>query len=112
MLAEDTNTRAWQVYGQRPLARGYAPPVPDRLGWTPWDGVGPGAEALGDVTGRRVLDIGSGAYHHRPGARGDGAGPGRTVAEVALGGAAGGTGADPLSPWGPGDNPRARPPLP
>ncbi|WP_308251096.1 class I SAM-dependent methyltransferase [Streptomyces anulatus] len=64
MLAEDTNTRAWQVYGQRQLARGYAPPVPDRLCWTPWDGVGPGAEALGDVTGRRVLDIGSGAGHH------------------------------------------------
>ncbi|MCX4501147.1 bifunctional class I SAM-dependent methyltransferase/NUDIX hydrolase [Streptomyces anulatus] len=64
MLAEDTNTRAWQVYGQRQLARGYTPPVPDRLCWTPWDGVGPGAEALGDVTGRRVLDIGSGAGHH------------------------------------------------
>ncbi|MFC8285094.1 MULTISPECIES: bifunctional class I SAM-dependent methyltransferase/NUDIX hydrolase [Streptomyces] len=64
MLAEDTNTRAWQVYGQRQLARGYTPPVPDRLGWTPWDGVGPGVEALGDVTGRRVLDIGSGAGHH------------------------------------------------
>ncbi|WP_405928018.1 bifunctional class I SAM-dependent methyltransferase/NUDIX hydrolase [Streptomyces griseus] len=64
MLAEDTNTRAWQVYGQRQLARGYTPPVPDRLGWMPWDGVGPGVEALGDVTGRRVLDIGSGTGHH------------------------------------------------
>ncbi|MFH9685484.1 bifunctional class I SAM-dependent methyltransferase/NUDIX hydrolase [Streptomyces sp. NPDC017413] len=64
MLAEETNTRAWQIYGRRQLARGYTPPVPDRLGWTPWDGVGPGVEALGDVTGRRVLDIGSGAGHH------------------------------------------------
>ncbi|MFD8957686.1 NUDIX domain-containing protein [Streptomyces anulatus] len=64
VLAEDTNTRAWRIYGQRQLARDYNPPVPDRLGWTPWDGVGPGVEALGDVTGRRVLDIGSGAGHH------------------------------------------------
>lgn len=62
--AEDTNTRAWLIYGQRQLARAYAPPVPERLGWTPWEGIGPGAEVLGDVTGRRVLDIGSGAGHH------------------------------------------------
>ncbi|MBK3634592.1 NUDIX domain-containing protein [Streptomyces sp. MBT97] len=64
MPAEDTNTRAWQIYGQRQLARAYTPPVPERLGWTPWEGIGPGAEVLGDVTGRRVLDIGSGAGHH------------------------------------------------
>ncbi|MEU9068912.1 bifunctional class I SAM-dependent methyltransferase/NUDIX hydrolase [Streptomyces sp. NPDC048306] len=64
MTAEDTNTRAWQIYGQRQLARAYTPPVPDRLGWTPWEGIGPGAEVLGNVTGRRVLDIGSGAGHH------------------------------------------------
>ncbi|MFD3590503.1 NUDIX domain-containing protein [Streptomyces sp. NPDC058683] len=64
MSAEETNTRAWQLYGQRQLARAYTPPVPDRLGWTPWEGIGPGAEVLGDVTGRRVLDIGSGAGHH------------------------------------------------
>ncbi|WP_242625517.1 methyltransferase domain-containing protein [Streptomyces sp. BK022] len=42
----------------------YTPRVPERLGWTPWEGIGPGAEVLGDVTGRRVLDIGSGAGHH------------------------------------------------
>ncbi|MFE5077603.1 bifunctional class I SAM-dependent methyltransferase/NUDIX hydrolase [Streptomyces halstedii] len=64
MHAEDTNTRAWQIYGQRQLARAYTPPVPDRLSWTSWEGIGPGAEVLGDVTGRRVLDIGSGAGHH------------------------------------------------
>ncbi|GGJ04243.1 bifunctional class I SAM-dependent methyltransferase/NUDIX hydrolase [Streptomyces brasiliensis] len=64
MAAEDTNTRAWHMYGQRQLARAYTPPVPDQLTWTPWEGVGPGAEVLGDVTGRRVLDIGSGAGHH------------------------------------------------
>ncbi|MFF5727956.1 NUDIX domain-containing protein [[Kitasatospora] papulosa] len=64
MPAEDTNTRAWQIYGQRQMARAYTPPIPDRLGWTPWEGSGPGAEVLGDVAGRRVLDIGSGAGHH------------------------------------------------
>ncbi|MFE2374624.1 NUDIX domain-containing protein [Streptomyces sp. NPDC059398] len=64
MPAEDTNTRAWQIYGQRQLARAYSPPVPKGIAWTPWEGVGPGAEVLGDVTSRRVLDIGSGAGHH------------------------------------------------
>ena len=64
MPAEDTNTRAWQIYGQRQLARAYTPPIPDQLGWTPWEGIGPGAEVLGDIAGRRVLDIGSGAGHH------------------------------------------------
>ncbi|MFH9562324.1 bifunctional class I SAM-dependent methyltransferase/NUDIX hydrolase [Streptomyces globisporus] len=64
MPAEDTNTRAWQIYGQRQMARAHTPPIPDRLGWTPWEGIGPGAEVLGDVAGRRVLDIGSGAGHH------------------------------------------------
>ncbi|MHA5048862.1 class I SAM-dependent methyltransferase [Streptomyces sp. SD15] len=64
MPAEDTNTQAWKIYGQRQLARAYMPPIPDRLSWTPWEGIGPGAEVLGDVTGRRVLDVGSGAGHH------------------------------------------------
>ncbi|MEU3794585.1 class I SAM-dependent methyltransferase [Streptomyces fructofermentans] len=64
MPAEDTNTRSWTLYGRRQLAHAYVPPIPDRLSWTPWEGVGPGAEVLGDVTGRRVLDIGSGAGHH------------------------------------------------
>ncbi|MFJ8768974.1 class I SAM-dependent methyltransferase [Streptomyces clavifer] len=64
MPAEDTNSRAWQIYGQRQLARAYNPPIPSQLAWTPWDGIGPGAEFLGDITGRRVLDIGSGAGHH------------------------------------------------
>ncbi|MGW2137618.1 bifunctional class I SAM-dependent methyltransferase/NUDIX hydrolase [Streptomyces sp. NPDC001773] len=64
MPTEDTNTRAWQIYGQRQLAHAYTPPIPDQLAWTPWDGIGPGAEVLGDITGRHVLDIGSGAGHH------------------------------------------------
>ncbi|WP_405537673.1 bifunctional class I SAM-dependent methyltransferase/NUDIX hydrolase [Streptomyces antimycoticus] len=64
MPIEDINTQAWTVYGQRQLARAYTPPVPDQIFWAPWEGVGPGAEILGDITGRRVLDIGSGAGHH------------------------------------------------
>ncbi|MFE1987894.1 bifunctional class I SAM-dependent methyltransferase/NUDIX hydrolase [Streptomyces mirabilis] len=64
MPVEDINAQAWTVYGKRQLARAYMPPIPDRLAWTPWEGVGPGAEVLGDITGRRVLDIGSGAGHH------------------------------------------------
>ncbi|WP_330461633.1 class I SAM-dependent methyltransferase [Streptomyces sp. NBC_00820] len=64
MPVEDINTHAWKVYGQRQLARAYTPPLPDQMSWAPWDGVGPGAEVLGDITGRRVLDIGSGAGHH------------------------------------------------
>ncbi|MEV4997031.1 bifunctional class I SAM-dependent methyltransferase/NUDIX hydrolase [Streptomyces niveus] len=64
MPVEDMNTQAWTVYGQRQLARAYTPPIPDQMAWAPWEGVGPGAEILGAITARRVLDIGSGAGHH------------------------------------------------
>lgn len=64
MTVEDLNADAWTVYGQRQLHRAFMPPVPQHLNWTPWDGVGPAAEILGDLTGQRVLDIGSGAGHH------------------------------------------------
>ncbi|MEV8317690.1 NUDIX domain-containing protein [Streptomyces sp. NPDC059900] len=64
MPVDDINAHAWNIYGQRQLAHACLPPVPDQLSWTPWAGVGPGAEVLGDLAGRRVLDIGSGAGHH------------------------------------------------
>ncbi|MFD0116937.1 NUDIX domain-containing protein [Streptomyces sp. NPDC058320] len=64
MTAEDVNADAWTVYGRRQLDRAFMPPVPQQLNWTPWDRVGPGVEVLGDISGRRVLDIGSGAGHH------------------------------------------------
>ncbi|WP_328540645.1 bifunctional class I SAM-dependent methyltransferase/NUDIX hydrolase [Streptomyces sp. NBC_00344] len=64
MPIEDINTQAWTVYGQRQLTRAYTPPVPQQMNWAPWEGVGPGIEILGDIAGRRVLDIGSGAGHH------------------------------------------------
>ncbi|GHB54897.1 hypothetical protein GCM10010377_52620 [Streptomyces viridiviolaceus] len=64
MTAEELNARAWTLYGRRQLVRAYMPPVPQRINWSPWEGVGPGAEILGDIAGRRILDIGSGAGHH------------------------------------------------
>ncbi|MGW5472630.1 hypothetical protein [Streptomyces chartreusis] len=39
-------------------------PVPEQLAWTPWKDVGTGAEVLGAIAGRRVVDVGSGAGHH------------------------------------------------
>lgn len=58
------NDESWTVYGRRQLEYGYSPPVPDRIDWGFWPGVGPGAEVLGDLRGRRVLDVGSGPGHH------------------------------------------------
>ncbi|WP_240653666.1 bifunctional class I SAM-dependent methyltransferase/NUDIX hydrolase [Streptomyces sp. AcE210] len=64
MSVEDINADAWTLYGQRQLNRAFMPPVPEQLNWTPWQEVGPGAEILGEIAGKRVLDIGSGAGHH------------------------------------------------
>ncbi|MFE9169734.1 NUDIX domain-containing protein [Streptomyces kebangsaanensis] len=64
MTAHPAYEQSWTIYGQRQLDRGYSPPVPDRIDWGFWPGVGPGAEVLGDVRGKRVLDIGSGPGHH------------------------------------------------
>ncbi|MYT73607.1 ADP-ribose pyrophosphatase YjhB (NUDIX family) [Streptomyces sp. PsTaAH-137] len=58
------NAAAWTTYGRFQLDRGYMPPAPARLRWGFWDDVGPGAEVLGPLAGRRVLDIGSGAGHY------------------------------------------------
>ncbi|MBC9718422.1 NUDIX domain-containing protein [Streptomyces sp. TRM66268-LWL] len=54
----------WTRYGRVQMERGYMPAVPERVRWGFWDGVGPGAEVLGPIRGRRVLDIGSGPGHH------------------------------------------------
>jgi SAM-dependent methyltransferase len=64
VTAHPADEQAWITYGRRQLAAGCSPPVPDRLDWGFWPGVGPGDEVLGDVRGRRVLDIGSGPGHH------------------------------------------------
>ncbi|MGY0021637.1 bifunctional class I SAM-dependent methyltransferase/NUDIX hydrolase [Streptomyces sp. cg35] len=58
------NHDSWTVYGQRQLDHGFVPSVPERMSWGPWEGVGPDADVLGDLGGKRVLDIGSGAGHH------------------------------------------------
>ncbi|MDI3408937.1 class I SAM-dependent methyltransferase [Streptomyces cavernicola] len=58
------NAKSWTLYGRRQLEHAYVPPVPERISWGPWKDVGPGAEVLGDITGKRVLDIGSGAGFH------------------------------------------------
>lgn len=64
MSVEDLNAQAWTVYGQRQLTHRYLPPIPQRMNWSPWNDVGPGTEILGDLAGRRILDIGSGPGHH------------------------------------------------
>lgn len=61
--AEAVNAGAWQAYGVHHLRRGTVPPDADRFAWGP-GGTGPGAEVLGDLTGRRVLDLGCGTAWH------------------------------------------------
>ncbi|MGV9347858.1 bifunctional class I SAM-dependent methyltransferase/NUDIX hydrolase [Streptomyces spiralis] len=64
VTAHPDGEQSWTVYGRRQLDRGYSPPVPDRIDWGFWPGVGPGAEVLGDIRGKRILDIGSGPGVH------------------------------------------------
>ncbi|MEV4436652.1 NUDIX domain-containing protein [Streptomyces sp. NPDC049585] len=59
MNDEVVNEQAWTVYGQHHLKRGTVLPEPERLDWAP-GGTGSGAEVLGELAGKRVLDIGSG----------------------------------------------------
>jgi 8-oxo-dGTP pyrophosphatase MutT (NUDIX family) len=58
------NSVTWAAYGRFQLDRDRMPPVPDRLRWGFWDGIGPGDDVLGPLAGKRVLDIGSGAGHY------------------------------------------------
>ncbi|MFH9089359.1 class I SAM-dependent methyltransferase [Streptomyces sp. NPDC017673] len=67
---------AWNAYGTHHQARGTEIPEVDRLSWGYWPTAGPGEEVLADLTGRRVLDLGSGtgkfpAHLARNGARVD-----------------------------------------
>ncbi|WP_377273277.1 NUDIX domain-containing protein [Peterkaempfera sp. SMS 1(5)a] len=63
MDAEQINQDAWTAYGAHHLARGTAAPDVDRLSWG-FGPNGPGAEVLGELRGRRVLDLGSGLARH------------------------------------------------
>ncbi|MGW1588048.1 class I SAM-dependent methyltransferase [Streptomyces sp. NPDC002386] len=60
---ETQNKGTWTAYGAHQLARDIE--LPELDGWS-WDipGAGPGVEFFGDVTGRRVLDVGSGLGRH------------------------------------------------
>ncbi|MGH4033027.1 SAM-dependent methyltransferase [Actinomycetota bacterium Odt1-20B] len=64
MSDSSANEDSWARYGRVQLDRGYLPPVPERITWGPWPGVGPGAEVLGEIRGKRLLDIGCGPGHH------------------------------------------------
>jgi 2-polyprenyl-3-methyl-5-hydroxy-6-metoxy-1,4-benzoquinol methylase len=61
--AESVNRSAWTEYGRFQLDRGYQPPDADEIHWG-WQGAGPGTGLLGDIAGKRVLDLGSGCGHH------------------------------------------------
>jgi SAM-dependent methyltransferase len=56
---EQSNLDAWTAYGTHHLQRGTDTSEVDRLAWG-FRPTGPGAEVLGDITGRRVVDLGSG----------------------------------------------------
>ncbi|CAM5623444.1 bifunctional class I SAM-dependent methyltransferase/NUDIX hydrolase [Streptomyces griseorubiginosus] len=60
---DSVNAAAWQAYGDHHLRRGTVLPEPARFDWGFW-GTGPGAEILGELAGRRVLDLGCGPARH------------------------------------------------
>ncbi|MFF4571529.1 NUDIX domain-containing protein [Streptomyces sp. NPDC001410] len=61
--AEEINAETWHSYGIHHIRRGTPLPDVDRIAWGP-GGTGPGDEALGELTGRRVLDLGCGTARH------------------------------------------------
>lgn len=63
MDSEQTDLAAWTAYGDHHIRRRTDVPDADRLAWGFWPS-GPGDEILGDVAGRRVLDLGSGTGRH------------------------------------------------
>lgn len=61
-VGQDT-VEIWNTYGEHQLARGLELPELERWDWG-IPGTGPGVEAFGDVSGLRVLDLGSGLGRH------------------------------------------------
>lgn len=57
------NRAVWSAYGAHQIGRGIELPELDPWAWD-IPGAGPGIEVLGDVTGLRVLDLGSGLGRH------------------------------------------------
>ncbi|WP_246562251.1 NUDIX domain-containing protein [Streptomyces roseirectus] len=60
---ESVNAAVWQTYAEHHLRRGTPVEDADRVDWG-FPGVGPGTEFLGELTGRRVLDLGCGLARH------------------------------------------------
>ncbi|WP_086565714.1 bifunctional class I SAM-dependent methyltransferase/NUDIX hydrolase [Streptomyces africanus] len=60
---EAVNAEAWRIYGAHHLRRGTVLPEVTRIDWG-FEGAGPGIEVLGELTGRRVLDLGCGPARH------------------------------------------------
>ncbi|MFJ4556891.1 bifunctional class I SAM-dependent methyltransferase/NUDIX hydrolase [Streptomyces massasporeus] len=60
---ETVNAEAWDAYGAHHVRRGTALPEAARIDWG-FEGGGPGSEVLGELTGRRVLDLGCGPARH------------------------------------------------
>lgn len=65
-MATAANTAAWQAHAEQRLAAGPPEPLtpPPRMQWTQHPGAGPGAEILGDLAGRRVVELGCGPAHN------------------------------------------------
>ncbi|MEU1572530.1 bifunctional class I SAM-dependent methyltransferase/NUDIX hydrolase [Streptomyces collinus] len=60
---EAVNAEAWDAYGAHHLRRGTVLPEVADIDWG-FEGGGPGSEVLGELTGRRVLDLGCGTARH------------------------------------------------
>lgn len=63
MTTEKDTVETWNTYGAHQLARGLELPELDRWDWGIPD-TGPGVSPLGEVTGLRILDLGSGLGRH------------------------------------------------
>ncbi|MEU9092104.1 methyltransferase domain-containing protein [Streptomyces sp. NPDC048428] len=61
--SEQKNLQAWTTYGTHHIVRATEIPEVDRISWAAWPEA-PGVEVLGDLSGRRVLDLGSGIGKH------------------------------------------------
>ncbi|MFF9172120.1 MULTISPECIES: NUDIX domain-containing protein [unclassified Streptomyces] len=61
--AEQANAETWHAYGEHHIRRATPLAEVDEIGWGP-AGSGPGDGILGDLKGRRVLDLGCGPGRH------------------------------------------------